>query len=548
MSTLNELPNSEDLVDDNFIESQIFFQKIDNFKKSFNTSIKKEKRGKTLTEEFIEVISNNIQNNKISSNNPLYSHINTINTTLESFIENIEKEWGNFTISEELSKDFGDKLIFFVFGKVNAGKSSFSNLFSDISKLKSEISYLDKNGKVQTNKEENFKVGQTETTARIQWIALDSLLLVDSPGLHSVTKKNAELTKQYLNSADAIIWLTSSGSPGQVQELEELAKEMRKEKPILPIITKSDDYEEDWCDKTRKIVKTLKPKDIATRKEQEEDVKKRAEEVLTKLNSQAKLLHPISISSLCAKEGMMDESNIEKLFETLNKNILDEAIRYKSEKPKKLLIKYFELDIIEKVDKNLLPNIIQLKRELQKQKEILERKRSFLETTLISDVNLKISSLVQKHENSKNTQKLVDELNQYIVNKFNSEISKLLSQLFDNIQKTSISLDPNSVAEYKNIEFSYTVRGRERGLLKKIIELDFRDREDDYENTKVIGVDSSAVITSLVQSTSAEIKESIEDTFNKFHLSFNAILLTMSKMEKDIESFRTKIEVLKNEK
>ena len=244
---------------------KIFFQEIQKFKKSFTDSKEKEKRGQELTQEFLTLISKNIHEKNITQSNPLYSHIDSINHTLESFVKNIEKEWKNFTLSEELSKDFGDKLIFFVFGKVNAGKSSFSNLFSDLSGLTSEIYYLDENNQIQTNKENNFKVGQTETTARIQWIELDSLILVDSPGLHSITDKNAELTKQYLDSADAIIWLTSSGSPGQVQELEELAKEMRKEKPILPVITKSDVYEEDWCDKADDIIKTLKAKDSHTR-------------------------------------------------------------------------------------------------------------------------------------------------------------------------------------------------------------------------------------------------------------------------------------------
>ena len=529
-------------------EYKIFFQKIQKFKEHFNSSIDKETKGKELTNQFINLISQNIEDKKISNTNPLYTHIDTINKTLESFVTNIGKEWKNFNLSKELSKDFGDKLIFFVFGKVNAGKSSFSNLFSDLSGLNSTIYFLDENNKIQTNKENSFKVGQTETTARIQWIELDSLVLVDSPGLHSITEKNAELTKKYLDSADTIIWLTSSGSPGQVQELEELAKEMRKDKPILPVITKSDVYEEDWCDKADDIVKTLKAKDSNTRQLQEQDVKKRAEEVLTQLSSNATLLQPISISAQCAKENMMDESNIEKLFKTLNQNILDKAISYKSEKPKKLLVKYFELEIIEKVNQKLLPNIIQLKNEIQKQQEVLKRKKSFLETTLLSDINFQISVLVQKNEESKNTEKLVQELNQYIAKKFNSEISKVLSELFNSIQETSIKLNSNSVAEYKNIEFIYTIRGRERSLWDKVSSFDWSDREDDDEETEVIGVDSSAVINSLRTNSSKEIKETIEHIFSEFNLTFDSIILTISKMEKDIKLFKRKIEVLKSDK
>ena len=104
------------------------------------------------------------------------------------------------------------------------------------------------------------------------------------------------------------------------------------------------------------------------------------------------------------------------------------------------------------------------------------------------------------------------------------------------------------VAEYKNIEFTYTMRGRERGWWDKLSSFDWSDREDDDEETEVIGVDSSAVINSLRTSTSHEIKEGIEETFKEFSLTFDFMLLAITKIEKDIELFKTKIEVLKNDK
>jgi len=527
---------------------EVFFKKIENFQDSFNTSIEKEQKGKKLTDNFIKLISHNIQEKKISNNNPLYSHIEQINKTLNNFISHTEKEWQNFTLSKELSKNFGDKLIFFVFGKVNAGKSSFSNLFSELSTKSSKIFYLDENNEVQSNKNSTFKVGQTETTARIQWIELGSLILVDSPGLHSITEKNAKLTKKYLDSADAIIWLTSSGSPGQVQELEELAKEIRKEKPILPVITKSDDPYEDECPVTGNIIKVLKAKNNNTRQLQEDDVKKRATDVLKKLNSKSRLLNPISISAECAKEGMMEGSNIEALFDALTKEILEDAIAYKSEKPKKLLIKYFELEIIEKVDKSLLPKIHILKLEIKKQQKNLESKKIFLQTTLLSDINFKIFSLVKKYESSKDTKGLIKELNKYIAQKFNQEISKILKELFNQIKETSITLNSNSILEYKNIEFSYTVSGRKRGMWDKISSFDWSDRESDETETEVIGIDSSAVVDSLRKNSSIEIQNNIKITFNELYLSFEQILTDMKQMEHSIEKFKKEIKALNDDR
>jgi len=526
---------------------QLFFKEIENFQNTFKSSIEKEKKGQELTNEFLTLMSQNIHGKKISKTNPLYTHLEQVNQTLEKFILDIQKEWNNLNLSKELSQNFGDKLVFFVFGKVNAGKSSFSNLFTELSEIKSEIFYLDKENKTKSNSNSHFKVGQTETTARIQWVELGSLILVDSPGLHSITGENATLTKKYLDSADAIIWLTSSGSPGQVQELEELAREMRKEKPILPIITKSDLYEEDWCDETEKIVKKLTAKDKLTREAQEKDVKKRAGEVLTKLNSKSTLLTPISISSQCAKEGMVEESNIEILFKSLNNNILKNAIEYKSEKPKKLLIKYFELEIIEKVDKHLVPNIQQLKKNIRQQQIKLEDKKRFLSNTLLADINYKILSLVKKHEQSKNTQQLTEELNEYVARTFNSEISKVLKELFSDIKQTTIKLNPNSVAKYENVEFSYTVRGRERGFWDKLSSFDWSDRESDYTETEVIGIDGSAVTTSLRNNIKKEITSSIEDVFSDFNQTFESLVSNISSMEREVEKFKTKIKELKNE-
>ena len=90
--------------------------------------------------------------------------------------------------------------------------------------------------------EGSFEEGITETTARIQGVKLGSrLVLVDSPGLHSVTGKNGELTRRFTDSADAVLWLTPSTSPGQVQELDDLRIELQNQNPAAgadPAVTK----------------------------------------------------------------------------------------------------------------------------------------------------------------------------------------------------------------------------------------------------------------------------------------------------------------------
>ena len=56
------------------------------------------------------------------------------------------------------------------------------------------------------------------------------------------------MTQRFTDSADGVLWLTSSTSPGQVQELDELGRELHRNKPLLPVVTRSDVYEEDEID------------------------------------------------------------------------------------------------------------------------------------------------------------------------------------------------------------------------------------------------------------------------------------------------------------
>ncbi|MBB5407020.1 hypothetical protein HDG34_000943 [Paraburkholderia sp. HC6.4b] len=82
-----------------------------------------------------------------------------------------------------------------------------------------------------------------------------------------MTPDNAALTRRFTDSADGVLWLTSSTSPGQVQELDELGRELHRNKPLLPVVTRSDEYEEDEVD--GELVKCLCNKSAPRRALQE---------------------------------------------------------------------------------------------------------------------------------------------------------------------------------------------------------------------------------------------------------------------------------------
>src|SRR5690554_5597732 len=103
-----------------------------------------------------------------------------------------------------------------------------------------------------------------------------------------MTTENAELTQLFIESADGVLWLSSSTSPGQTQELAELAQELRRGKALLPIITRSDYLDEVVVG--MEIKKQLCNKSEQNRAEQETDVWLRAQDKLQQMQLDARLV------------------------------------------------------------------------------------------------------------------------------------------------------------------------------------------------------------------------------------------------------------------
>ncbi|MFX9038805.1 hypothetical protein ABTN43_19465, partial [Acinetobacter baumannii] len=88
-------------------------------------------------------------------------------------------------------------------------------------------------------------------------------------------QENAALTQKFIDSADGVLWLSSATSPGQVQELDALGRELKRHKPLFPVITRSDFVEEDEID--GELCAVLCNKNSEQRALQESDVLMRAQ-------------------------------------------------------------------------------------------------------------------------------------------------------------------------------------------------------------------------------------------------------------------------------
>ena len=74
---------------------------------------------------------------------------------------------------------------------------------------------------------------------------LKDFYLVDTPGLATMTEQNAERTQSYFQKADVVLWVLNGNYLGNSDVNNELRKVAKMGKPIIAIVNRIDEYEED---------------------------------------------------------------------------------------------------------------------------------------------------------------------------------------------------------------------------------------------------------------------------------------------------------------
>jgi GTPase SAR1 family protein len=313
-----------------------------------------------------------------------------------------EQQWIALAPARALAQRFEGKLMLLVFGKFNAGKSSLCNFLAQRFRQRQQaVQYFHLQGGQLVESEEAFHEGATETTARLQGVCLgDGLVLLDTPGLHSATVENAALTQRFLDSADAVLWLTSSTSPGQVQELDELARELRRGKPLLPVLTRSDVIDEDEVD--GQIVKCLRNKSDANRADQEADVRARAADKLQALGvALHQLKAPVSISAYVARTAGADAeamrgAGFERLYAALS-TLLAPALAYRDRKPAEVLLHHLQEDVLAPLLGQTLPALKGLQQLLEGEQAALPAQRARIVQLAWREVMPGVPALLEQH-------------------------------------------------------------------------------------------------------------------------------------------------------
>lgn len=393
----------------------------------------------------------NVKFSKINHDNKLYQLSEQLKKSVLLSIDEWEQKLEAASPMKALSEQYQDRVIFLVFGKVNAGKSSFCNFLTsqfDASQIKR---FRFENGQVQYF-DEVFAEGVVETTVTIQGVELgNNLVLLDSPGLHSVNDENGDLTRRFTDSADAVLWLTPSSSPGQVQELNDLKLELEKKKPLQPVITRSDVMDEEYDEENDDIIQILKNKSQDVRLLQEDDVIQR----VRGLDLAVPVKPAVSISvfaykKYCDSDNAFAEAGLDRLFGCLE-SIINEAKAYKVKKAEQQIINFLDTDVLGSLNQHVKPQVNALIKDSQEVINDLRLSKRSLSLEITNEVVVNIPDIVERHAKSRNKEAMSQEINQLLEHTINDSLQKVLSEYVSQMQAVSCALSSDSLGEFEDI-------------------------------------------------------------------------------------------------
>ena len=321
----------------------------------------------------------------------------------------------------EFREHLGDSLLVFVYAKVKAGKSSLGNyvayghgdpdadLIRSVNETSLQPTFFMKDAANSTEVEQKnkalqargkFSVGALETTTEIQGFHLPGLTWVDSPGLHSVTPENGELSKSYADAADLIIYPMNSGEPGRASDLIEIANLLHARKAFVVVISRCDKVKVDFDDEGKKITKRLmkEPKD---RQDQIDYVSK----VIAEANMETRTLldaDVMTISVTFAQENgsdpaMLRESGMSGLFEKLTRLTNTHGINLKKAAPLNNFRTFVDMVLDGELSvTNLRDDLKTLEGSINRQRTSLAQKQQAVTGRVMLDLDLAIEQEVMR--------------------------------------------------------------------------------------------------------------------------------------------------------
>ncbi len=565
--------------------------KFDEFYRSLEgistTNTNLDERRKSL-QQLIQNFDKNIQNKTadkqlLAQNEELGKLLNTSIGKLKNsstiWVENFEK----LLKKEKFRSDLENYFIVIIFGKVKAGKSSLGNFIAknnttdnkagffkyDEAGSSEDISQLEE---IVEDSEDGFATNNLECTMSIQGFRLSGLAWIDTPGLGSMVGQNGELAKEYIQSADYVIYPTSSNSPLQHDEIVQLKELFAQNKKVSICITKSDTFERRRDDSGNLIknkvgnpAKFLINKTEKNRKDQEKYVNDEIEKIVDK-DIESVLGDIFSISAHTAKQGietndeqLFENSNMPKFYELLTKVIKEKSQTLKQSTPFNGLLSFIDNELLSNNDK--ATSVAALEASLDffdaKLKEI-DDKFDMLKQNIDSDISSQAEYVISKYQSEITKQnstqvfeKIDDELNTTIgdiIAENLKEIMQTFSASLDSIQGSLNNIDEFKIAdEYKNIQVSYDDTGFLRNIGNK---LGFMDRKyETMTETVKVGDNKNEMVLNF-KASRIELQKSnaianydslIKNFFEPMKTTSREIKDEIKKLKNDMNHFKTNL-------
>ena len=492
--------------------------------------------------------------------------LNKVVNDIAVAVEDWQKTFERTSEGREFMKEHQKYLVTMVFGAVKAGKSSLGNFLAGRPWLKTqydnkykhipvtEFSCQEKarstGGITETDSDGRrwFCEGVVDTTGDIQYFTLSGLRWFDSPGTGSLGTdedlvKMDELVKKYLQYVDLCIFLVNSSEPGLMEDMKYMKLLNSSNQETLVVITKSDTFTED-CDDEGNLIKVPCPKDVSTRKAQEDYICNALKESYPELDSSK--YRAISISTKLAEKSlatadsaMFNDSGLALLMDKIIEKSSKNVIALKMKRPREAFIKFIN-DIIEGNDDfgglaSVKAGIRRVKENIKSFRDQIDAKIDLLTKNIVSVVRSKIEDklLELNAKVSRRNSISGQQISQILIELTSSEMKKIIGGYLEEIigqnleEMEQISFN-TAVADirtegikqrYTKVEHSYVeavVEEREpEGLKECFMSFVFGTEYSDIEyreRTKVVNIANGTNIEAVFEDIMPQVIEYVNST------------------------------------
>ena len=384
------------------------------------------------------------------------AEVDGLGQSLEQVATRWMQQWGETELARQLSDTFADRLVLLVLGKVNAGKSSLINFLADRAQaqgLSVTRFVLDNGERVDRNGE--FQEGTTENTSTLQGVEIGQrLLLLDSPGLYSVTPANHALTERFIAAADGALVLTNSGSPGLRDELMDLVQDLKEsQRPVLVAISRSDRNESDEVN--GELVYRRVNKSASNRQDQEGDVLNRAREALLATAGNdadvSRIWAPVSFSVRCARlngatpEALAD-AGLDRLLQSLQQ-LAEQALAYKREKPLQL-VREHRRQLQARLESDVLPRLASARQAGASAAENLAAQAPILVESVAGTGLRSLYEALQRHTADRDVNAAIEEVQAELREQLLHQVSDLMTRYHAELDELLLAIDPQGLGDY----------------------------------------------------------------------------------------------------